>query len=111
MREGSGKTVPNDGKVWYNYLAYAEDREGPFDSSLQRGVVETLTFKSASCIEGIMFAIPTMKIKEIAKFWIHYEYAYGALGAPPRIPAGNYKAIDGKAATSKTYQKLYSAEI
>jgi FKBP-type peptidyl-prolyl cis-trans isomerase len=28
-----------------------------------------------------------MKVGEIAKFWFHYDLAYGETGAPPRIPA------------------------
>ena len=36
---------------------------------------------------GLDIAVATMKTGEVAKFLIKPEYAFGALGCPPRIPA------------------------
>jgi len=39
------------------------------------------------CVKGLEIALKSMELREISKFWIHYDLCYGKLGAPPRIPA------------------------
>jgi FKBP-type peptidyl-prolyl cis-trans isomerase len=88
VKKGSGKLIPQNGRVWFDYIAFAEGKDSPFDSTLNRGFPEVASLNDSGCVQGLGLGLKSMEYGEIAKFWTHYDYAYGKYGSPPRIPAG-----------------------
>ena len=80
-------SVPDDGVVKIHYSMHLEGQDEPYDSSTLRGKAEKYKIGDGQLITGLEIGILTMKKQEKAQFWINYNYAFGVLGCPPRIPA------------------------
>ncbi|KAK3101889.1 hypothetical protein FSP39_007078 [Pinctada imbricata] len=85
--EGNDSPVPGD-KVKVHYVGTLDDgAETQFDSSRDRGEQFEFDLGKGSVIKAWDIGVATMKKGEIAKLTCKPEYAYGATGAPPKIPA------------------------
>lgn len=86
-REGAGNVMSEDAQVSVRYIAYFEHQDEPFDASYTRGPApEVIQLGQNTVIPGLEVALRSMKKHEISVFLIKPEYAYGAVGVPPRIP-------------------------
>ncbi|MES1904740.1 MAG: Inactive peptidyl-prolyl cis-trans isomerase fkbp6 [Paramarteilia canceri] len=75
----------------YKFVSYIEYGDSPIDSSYirrrnERIVLEQSEDGYSSCIIGLMVALLSMKKSEKSQFILSPEYAYGEIGAMPRIP-------------------------
>ncbi|OXA61672.1 inactive peptidyl-prolyl cis-trans isomerase FKBP6 [Folsomia candida] len=86
IREGQGPLVPQNCKVFLHYIISGNGLDDPFDSTIMQGYPQCLDLRQPEVIPGLLVAIQSMHIREVAKVWIRSDYAYGALGCPPRIP-------------------------
>jgi FK506-binding protein 6 len=102
LEKGIGKSPPPGSKVWYHYVAYANDSSEPFDSTLSRNAESFIVGGSGEVIPGLRLALETMDLKEVAQFLIFHEYAYGKLGCPPRIEKGQVKVHTDMTSTIET---------
>ncbi|CAJ0941915.1 unnamed protein product, partial [Mesorhabditis belari] len=88
VREGTGTTSPVPGStVFVHYVGTLADGGEKFDSSRDRGDEFKFTLGREQVIKGWDLGVATMKKGELAEFRIAPEYAYGASGSPPKIPA------------------------
>ncbi|XP_012264923.2 inactive peptidyl-prolyl cis-trans isomerase FKBP6 [Athalia rosae] len=85
-KPGVGDVVPKDAMVTITYWGYFEYRDEPFDSSVFRQSSERIRLNQGMLIPGLDIGIQTMKKYEQSVFVINSDYAYGAMGCPPRIP-------------------------
>ena len=85
-QKGVGEVVPANAQITIHYIGYFEDRDEPFDSTYSSGKPRTLRLGQAYVIPGLEIGICTMQKHEIAVFLIHPDFAYKAIGCPPRIP-------------------------
>eukprot|EP00730_Choanoeca_flexa_P015529 TRINITY_DN7150_c0_g1_i1.p1 TRINITY_DN7150_c0_g1~~TRINITY_DN7150_c0_g1_i1.p1 ORF type:complete len:144 (+),score=6.45 TRINITY_DN7150_c0_g1_i1:3-434(+) len=80
------KTKPNDAlAVHYTGYLHASDTE--FDSSIPRGDPFIFTLGVGQVIQGWEKGLLGMCIGDKRKLSVPAELAYGANGAPPRVPA------------------------
>jgi hypothetical protein len=88
IREGTtGRiTIPENCKVFVDYIICGEGMSDPFDSTLLRGYPSCIDCRAPEVIPGLYAAIASMSIREVAKVWIRSDFGYGCLGCPPRIP-------------------------
>ena len=85
LKEGNGP-IPKKGQtVECHYVGTLLDGK-KFDSSRDRNQPFVFTI-GQGVISGWSLGVATMKVGEVAKFTIDYEYAYGERGFPPVIPA------------------------
>ncbi|CAJ0929857.1 unnamed protein product, partial [Mesorhabditis belari] len=88
LREGTGTTSPVPGStVFVHYVGTLADGGEKFDSSRDRGDEFKFALGREQVIKGWDLGVATMKKGELAEFRIAPEYAYGASGSPPKIPA------------------------
>ncbi|XP_021962215.1 inactive peptidyl-prolyl cis-trans isomerase FKBP6 isoform X2 [Folsomia candida] len=87
IQEGQGPLVPDNCKVFVHYIITGNGLDDPFDSTVLQGYPQCLDLRKPEVIPGLLVAIKSMHVREVAKVWIRSDYAYGALGCPPRIPA------------------------
>ena len=85
IREGTGPLAKKGQKVSVHYVGTLLDGT-KFDSSRDRKQPFVFTI-GQGVIQGWSLGVATMKVGEISKFTIDYEYAYGERGFPPVIPA------------------------
>ncbi|KAK2722607.1 hypothetical protein QYM36_002965 [Artemia franciscana] len=89
IRKGSGSIVPPKALTTYHYASFCfidgANEEDPFDSTYLRGTPFRKRIDSGRMIPGVEVALRSMKNDEQSYFLIHPDYAYGALGMPPRI--------------------------
>ncbi|XP_014247946.1 inactive peptidyl-prolyl cis-trans isomerase FKBP6-like isoform X1 [Cimex lectularius] len=86
LRQGTVQLPPN-AAVYIQYNSYLELEEVPFDSSYLRSKHPfRLQLGLQVVYEGFELSICTMKKGEKSQFLIDHTYAFGKMGAPPRIP-------------------------
>lgn len=77
-------------RATYHYTAFLEKDTESFDSTYARGRPDaTIMYNSDGyhdLLPGLFLALQTMKKDEEAEFIIGYEFLYGEMGCPPRIP-------------------------
>ncbi len=78
---------PARGTVTIHYSFYFEHNDEPFDSTTLRGRAERFRLDDGRMILGVESAVKSMLKGEESWFLIGWEYAYGPMGCPPRIPA------------------------
>ncbi|XP_075928725.1 inactive peptidyl-prolyl cis-trans isomerase FKBP6 isoform X2 [Petromyzon marinus] len=86
LQKGSGDIVPELSAVRVNYNAYLEYSDEPYDSSHLRKEESRLWLSKGAVMPGLEVGLLTMCKGELARFLVRSDYAYGALGCPPRIP-------------------------
>lgn len=86
-QEGTGSTPPDGAEVTVHYTGTLADGGAKFDSSRDRGDYFKFTIGKGSVIKGWDKGVATMKKGERANLKCAPEYAYGAGGSPPTIPA------------------------
>ena len=85
-RFGEEEIIPEKGQeVTVNYEGRLEDGS-IFDRSIDRGEPLKFYIGTGQVIRGWDIGISTMKLGEKADLIIKPEYAYGKIGAPPKIP-------------------------
>ena len=87
VTHGSGALVTEGSVVRVHYSAYQEYADEPFDSTRLQNQIKKFRVGQGEVIEGLDWAVSTMRRGEVSRFLIKPEYAYGEHGAPPRIPA------------------------
>jgi len=87
LRHGACAVVPPTALCRVHYNAYIEGLDEPFDSSYIRNRQKQFKLGKGEVIVGWEVAVATMKRGETSRFIFKPEYAFGALGCPPRIPA------------------------
>ncbi len=78
---------PDKATVTIHFSLYLESNDEPFDSSVLRGRAERFRLDDGRMIVGMELAVKTMKKRERAEFIIGWEYGFGEMGCPPRVPA------------------------
>ncbi|EHK50377.1 uncharacterized protein TrAtP1_007461 [Trichoderma atroviride] len=92
LQQGSGESPLKGDKIVMHYTGWLKDTSQPenkgkqFDSSIGRGTFET-AIGVGSVIGGWDHGVPTMKVGGKARLEITSDWAYGARGYPPIIPA------------------------
>ncbi|XP_061417956.1 inactive peptidyl-prolyl cis-trans isomerase FKBP6 isoform X1 [Lethenteron reissneri] len=86
LQKGSGDIVPELSAIRVNYNAYLEYSDEPYDSSHLRKEESRLWLGKGAVMPGLEVGLLTMCKGEMARFLVRSDYAYGALGCPPRIP-------------------------
>lgn len=84
IKEGKGPIPQRGQTVECHYVGTLLDGK-KFDSSRDRNQPFVFTI-GQGVITGWSLGVATMKVGEVAKFTIDYEYAYGERGIPPVIP-------------------------
>lgn len=84
LKEGKGPVAKKGQTVECHYVGTLLDGK-KFDSSRDRNQPFVFTI-GQGVIAGWSLGVATMKVGEVAKFTIDYEYAYGERGIPPVIP-------------------------
>merc|ERR1719291_1386208 len=88
ITEGSAWKKPKAGdEVTVHYVGTLQSDGSEFDSSRGRGQPFVFTLGKGQVIKGWDVGVATMKKGEVAKFTLAPEFAYGAGGSPPKIPA------------------------
>ena len=82
--EGAGPSPSRGTRVSVHYTGTLVDGT-KFDSSRDRNKPFVFTI-GQGVIEGWSLGVATMKVGEVSKFTLSYEYAYGKRGFPPVIP-------------------------
>lgn len=86
LREGTGAAkVPDDAFVVFNFNAFRDNEDEPFDSTFMRNRPFKVRLGQGDLLMGLEEALKTMKKSEKSQFLIHYDLAYGEFGCPPRI--------------------------
>ena len=85
ITEGTGEQAQRGQKVTVHYVGTLTNGQ-QFDSSRDRNQPFVFTI-GQGVIEGWSLGVATMKVGEVSRFTIDYEYAYGERGFPPVIPA------------------------
>eukprot|EP00743_Colponemidia_sp_Colp-15_P010710 GILK01011830.1.p1 GENE.GILK01011830.1~~GILK01011830.1.p1 ORF type:complete len:456 (+),score=91.03 GILK01011830.1:52-1368(+) len=85
LREGEGEVTPMLSKVSVHYEARYDNGE-LFDSSVFRKIPVHFKVGTVGVLKGWHLAVATMRVGELSMFRFSAEYAYGKLGAPPRVP-------------------------
>ena len=87
---GDGETFPQQGDIltmhYRGTLASDESWTDTFDSSHARGKPFEFKVGKGKVIKGWDVGVPKMSLGEKALLFISADYAYGAQGAPPKIP-------------------------
>ncbi|KDO20890.1 hypothetical protein SPRG_14121 [Saprolegnia parasitica CBS 223.65] len=86
LKEGSGEFAPAGYEIRAHYTGTLLDGS-KFDSSRDRGQVFTFVLGKGNVIKAWDLAFASMKVGERAMLTCAPEYAYGASGSPPKIPA------------------------
>lgn len=87
LTEGSGRRPPKGSKVHVHYVGTLASDGSKFDSSRDRDQLFDFALGKGSVIKGWDVGVATMKKGEKAILKCLPEYAYGARGSPPKIPA------------------------
>ena len=86
LQEGTGELPTEGSEVEVHYRGTLEDGT-QFDSSLDRGTPFNFTLGKGNVIKGWDKGVATMRIGEKSILTCREDYAYGAKGMPPKIPA------------------------
>lgn len=86
IKEGTGPCVQESSFVIFHYNAYlGEDSPEPFDSTWLRNQPHRASMDTV-LVRGLALALMGMRKDEQCRVLVSPEYAFGALGCPPRIP-------------------------
>eukprot|EP00794_Sanderia_malayensis_P018009 gene18009-19810_t len=89
LNEGEGDECPGIGsEVFVHYTGKLTNGE-KFDSSKDRDQLFSFTLGEGKVIKGWDIGVATMKKGEACLLTCAPEYAYGAAGSPPKIPANS----------------------
>lgn len=87
LKEGEGDDLPGQGsEVFVHYTGRLLNGE-KFDSSKDRDKLFNFKLGEGSVIKGWDIGVATMKKGEVCLLTCTSDYAYGAAGSPPKIPA------------------------
>ncbi|CAH1397167.1 unnamed protein product [Nezara viridula] len=87
LRFGDDNLVPPKSVIYFHYNSYLEMEEIPFDSSYLRNEKPLrMQLGLGDLYLGFEKSLLTMREGEKSQFLVHPDYAFGELGAPPRIP-------------------------
>lgn len=86
--EGTGRRPVKGAKVGVHYVGTLQDGT-EFDSSRKRGKLFEFRLHRGEVIKGWDYGVATMKVGEKCLLRCLPEYAYGAGGHPPTIPANS----------------------
>ncbi|KAF9919450.1 hypothetical protein FBU30_011017 [Linnemannia zychae] len=89
LKEGSGETPTVKSNVNVQYVGTLFPSGEKFDSSRDRNSPFNFKLGVGQVIKGWDEGVKTMKIGELADLICAPEYAYGAQGSPPKIPANS----------------------
>ncbi len=81
MKEGTGQGAENGDQITVHYVGVFEDGT-KFDSSLDRGEPFTFALGAGQVIRGWDLGVAGMKVGEIRRLFIPWEFAYGEAGTP-----------------------------
>jgi len=105
--EGSGWNTPNVGdEVTVHYVGTLLSDGSEFDSSRGRDSPFKFTLGQGQVIRGWDEGVATMRLGERSKFVLSSEYAYGARGHPPTIPADASLVFDVELLSWKSINDL-----
>lgn len=85
VKKGTGQLVTPGAICRVHYNGYMEYRDEPFDSTRLRNSQMQLKLGN-SFIRGLDVALATMRKGEVSKYIFSPDYAFKAMGCPPRIP-------------------------
>lgn len=89
IRAGDGKTFPQEGdSVTVHYVGTLLNGK-KFDSSRDRGSPFVFSIGKGQVIRGWDEGVAKMSVGELAQITCPPDYAYGARGFPPVIPANS----------------------
>lgn len=88
LQEGFGDPIPDkNAKVTIMYSVFFEKTLIPVDSTVLTGKdFSFITGSNSGLLYGIELGVMTMMAQEQAQFIVPYQYLYGEIGCPPRIP-------------------------
>lgn len=89
LRPGDGKTFPSSGQTVAVHYVGTLTNGKKFDSSRDRGVPFTFKLGAGEVIRGWDEGVSQMSLGQLAKLTCTPDYAYGARGYPPIIPANS----------------------
>ena len=69
-----------------HYSSYVEGHDEPTDSTRLRNRPHAFILGEGVNIAAIDLAVSTMKKKEKSRFLADYNFCYGIMGVPPRVP-------------------------
>jgi len=84
--EGKGEGRPQTGDKVYVHYTGKLTNGSKFDSSRDRGEQISFYIGMSEVIKGWDIGVSTMKVGEVATFFIKSHYGYGSDGSPPKIP-------------------------
>ncbi|GAA6048391.1 hypothetical protein JCM3770_003735, partial [Rhodotorula araucariae] len=87
---GDGQNFPKKGdRVQIHYLGTLQSTGAKFDSSLDRGQPFETAIGVGQVIKGWDEGVPQLSLGQKARLICTPDYAYGARGFPPVIPANS----------------------
>lgn len=86
IRPGRGNVVNYSASVEIHYQMFLDGIIEPFDSTRLRKKRFHFQLGDSGVIIGLQEAVSTMRVKELSRFFIMYQKAYGKKGILPRIP-------------------------
>lgn len=94
ITEGNGPRPPHGAKAIVHYTGTLASNGDKFDSSRDRNDPFEFTLGQGQVIKGWDQGVATMKMGERATLRCLPDYAYGAAGSPPKIPANSTLNFD-----------------
>ncbi|CAL8096407.1 unnamed protein product [Orchesella dallaii] len=86
VKQGTGRKIPDECKVFVHYVAVCEGADEPFDSTVLRKAPAVIDMRKADIVPGLFVAIQSMELHEVSKFIVKSSLCYGKTGCPPRVP-------------------------
>lgn len=80
LRQGEGLAIAQGDQATVHYVGVLEDGT-KFDSSVDRGQPFTFTLGAGQVIQGWDLGVAGMKVGEIRRLYIPFEFGYGEVGA------------------------------
>lgn len=84
---GTGQPIKCDSLVFFNYAFWSEASREPFDSTWLRRKIDITDMAQDPILPGLRELLLTARQGEFCEAIFLPEFAFGKLGAPPRIPA------------------------
>ncbi|CAL1580359.1 unnamed protein product [Knipowitschia caucasica] len=89
IRPGDGRTFPRAGQSVKVHYTGTLTNGNKFDSSRDRGKPFVFNIGRGQVIKGWDEGVAQMSVGEVARLTCSPDYAYGASGYPPVIPANS----------------------
>ncbi|CAN9507741.1 unnamed protein product [Ophioblennius macclurei] len=87
IRPGEGPPVPQNASLILNYSGYLEYCSEPFTSTRDYKHPPLMKLGKDLTLAGLELSVLTMQKGEFSRFLCQPQYAYGAIGCPPMVPA------------------------